>query len=388
MADRLDLLLDVSRLIWRRWKGRHPTGIDRVCLAYLKHFGPRAQAVVQHDLFRRILSPNASQALFALLEAPSQRFRVKLLPTMVRHLRGLDRRGEGRFYLNVGHTGLDSPAYRHWLRKHDVKPIYLVHDLIPVTHPEFCRAGEEQRHRNRLRTVLSTAAGVVANSDATLSDLAQFARDEQLGMPPAIVAWLGVDRHPAVARKPATPKRPTFVVLGTIEGRKNHLLLLDVWSRLVERLGDKAPQLLIIGQRGWEAEEAFALLDRSSRLRGHVIEISDCSDEDLAAHLASARALLFPSMAEGFGLPLLEALGAGVPVLASDLPVFRELAGDIPTYLSPLDNPGWEEAILDFARPKSARRAAQLKRMKGFRPPDWSGHFAAVEDWLASLPQP
>ena len=74
MSDDSPFLLDVTRLIWRRWKGRLPTGIDRVCLAYLRYFAPNAQAVVQRDGFRRILDSKASQELFGLLDDPSGSF--------------------------------------------------------------------------------------------------------------------------------------------------------------------------------------------------------------------------------------------------------------------------------------------------------------------------
>jgi glycosyltransferase involved in cell wall biosynthesis len=174
-------------------------------------------------------------------------------------------------------------------------------------------------------------------------------------------------------------------VLGTIEARKNHDMLLNVWSRLIDRLGSNAPRLLIIGQRGWEAENIFHRLDREEWLRGHVLELNRCSDGELTQHLASARALLFPSLAEGYGLPLVESLGLGVPVLASNLPVFREIAGTVPTYLDPLNGAAWEEAILDYASSESRARAAQLERIKSFRPYDWKGHFDRVEAWLRTL---
>jgi glycosyltransferase involved in cell wall biosynthesis len=151
---------------------------------------------------------------------------------------------------------------------------------------------------------------------------------------------------------------------------------------LIDRLGTSAPRLLIIGQRGWEAESVFNLLDRSEKLRGHVVELSGCSDQELANHLASARALLFPSLAEGYGLPLVEAFARGVPVIVSDLPVFREIAGDMPTYLDPADEAGWEAAILDYAQLDSATRAAQVERIRSFRQPEWNGHFEIVERWL------
>jgi glycosyltransferase involved in cell wall biosynthesis len=384
VPDDAPLLLDVTRLIWRRWKGRHPTGIDRVCLAYLRHFGGRAQAVVQHERFRRILDRKASAELFDLLDAPTGRFRTRLATEVLRNLTGYFRNGNGRLYLNVGHTGLDSPGLRSWVSRSGVRPIYLVHDLIPMTHPQFCRPGESRRHEERMRTVLGTGAGVIANSEATLGTLGQFARSEGVPMPPGLMAPLGSKvLRPSVCEGQSA--RPSFVILGTIEGRKNHLLLLEIWSRLIDRFGSDAPQLLIIGQRGWQAEAVFEILARSDKLRGHVFELDDCSDEQLAQHLATARALLFPSHAEGYGLPLVEALGAGVPVLASDLPVFRELCGDVPDYLPTRDSSAWEAAILDYARPDGSARAAQLQRMKGFEPPSWEAHFTLVERWLSTL---
>jgi glycosyltransferase involved in cell wall biosynthesis len=383
VTDDAPYLLDVTRLIWRRWKGRFPTGIDRVCLAYLRQFGGRAQAVIQHNHFRRILDRCASRALFDLLEGPPDRFRRQLPGGVLRNLRGLNAEGHGRLYLNIGHTGLDSPGFRDWVGRSNVRPVYLVHDLIPITHPEFCRAGEADRHRRRIRTVLTTAAGVIGNSQATLDELTFFAREEQLPKPQGISAWLGSDPLPAPTASESD--RPTFVVLSTIEARKNHLMLLRIWSKLIDELGSQAPRLLIIGQRGWEAEPVFDLLDHSEKLRGHVVELSRCSDSQLSDHLASARALLFPSLAEGYGLPLVEALGIGVPVIASDLPVFREIGADIPTYLEPRDEHAWRAAILDYSREDSAERQSQLRRMKAFKAPSWTSHFATVEGWLKSL---
>ena len=93
VTNNAPFLFDVTRLIWRRWKGRLPTGIDRVCLAYLRHFAARSQAVIQHDRFRRILGIEASHALFALLEKPDG-FRAKLPFGAMRHWRGLDAQGD------------------------------------------------------------------------------------------------------------------------------------------------------------------------------------------------------------------------------------------------------------------------------------------------------
>jgi glycosyltransferase involved in cell wall biosynthesis len=378
------LLLDVTRLVWRRWVGRHPTGIDRVCLAYLDHFGPRAQAVLHYKGLRRILGRSASTALFQLLLDPPARFRGGLVSVLAGRARAFGQPGKNRLYLNIGHTGLDQQGFQTWAHRSDLRPVYFVHDLIPITHPRYCRVGEAEKHRLRMRTVLQTARGVIGNSQTTLDSLANFARAEGLSNPSGVAAWLGAT--PLLPPRTQRPlSRPTFVVLGTIEARKNHGLLLSVWSRLVEQLGDAAPKLLLIGQRGWEAQAVFDRLDMDASLRGSVQELSRCLDEELARHLAGARALLFPSKAEGFGLPLVEALGMGVPVIASDLPVFREIGQGVPTFLPPDDEAAWERAILDFADEQSPERAAQLGRMSNFRLYSWDDHFRQVEDWLATL---
>jgi len=115
-----------------------------------------------------------------------------------------------------------------------------------------------------------------------------------------------------------------------------------------------------------------------------VIEVSGASDADLATYMHHAQALLFPSFVEGYGLPLVEALSAGVPVIASDLEVFRELAGSRPTYLDPLDGLGWLRAITSVASP--ARDPHDRANRQPFSAPRWSDHFAIVDAALESIP--
>jgi glycosyltransferase involved in cell wall biosynthesis len=143
-------------------------------------------------------------------------------------------------------------------------------------------------------------------------------------------------------------------------------------------MGELTPRLVVIGQRGWECENVLDLLERSEPVRQSVIELGRCSDQELATWLGHARALLFPSFAEGYGLPLMEALAAGVPVIASDLPVFREIAGAVPEYLDPLDGLGWRNMVQEYASPGSTRRSAQCLRLAGFRSPTWAQHFERV----------
>jgi glycosyltransferase involved in cell wall biosynthesis len=81
-------------------------------------------------------------------------------------------------------------------------------------------------------------------------------------------------------------------------------------------------------------------------------------------------------------LPLAEALASGVPVICSDIPVFREVGREVPDYIDPLDLFAWRDAIVDYSHPDSPRRAAQLQRLAHWRPPGWSAHFEIVEGAL------
>lgn len=383
MDDR-PLLLDVSRMVWRVWSSRLPTGIDRVCLAYLERFADRALAVVQRGEFRMVLSATQSDALFALLREGGRGFRPRLVALLGQAILRRERVAmAGKLYLNIGHTGLDAPGLPAWLARRRLRPVFLIHDLIPITHPEFCRDGEDLRHKARMRHALSSAHGIIANSRATLEALTAFAASDGLSMPESMVAWLGADEQVDPVPLPP-PARPSFVTIGTIEARKNHLLLLHIWERLAARMGPNTPELILVGQRGWEADDVFALLDRSPRLKGHVRELGRCDDATMLATIDQARAVLLPSFIEGFGIPLVEALQRGTPVIASDLPVFHEIAGEIPLYLDPLDGQRWKTAICDFLT-DSSERQRQLAAIPDFRPHSWEDHFNRVEVWLSEL---
>jgi glycosyltransferase involved in cell wall biosynthesis len=186
-----------------------------------------------------------------------------------------------------------------------------------------------------------------------------------------------------IFREPATPDEllrdhPFFIQCGTIEPRKNHLVILQVWRELVARHGKAAPKLLLVGVRGWENENIVDLLDRSQALRDHVWEVSGLPTPVLKRLMGSARALLMPSFAEGFGLPVAEAIAVGVRVIASDIPVFHEIADGAFTPIHPIDGEGWRREI---------ERLADLPRAAGPGPgPDrHENFFSTIEAFVGSL---
>jgi glycosyltransferase involved in cell wall biosynthesis len=402
------IVLDVSRLLSRAER-RVPTGIDRVEHAYaeglLRVARHRLRYAAVHPLGRFCHLPTARTRAFVERigqewenqmpttpagegsDARTLAWRIQASMILPRTAPRFLRQEDGRpTYLLVSHHHLHQPeAIQAARRKLGAAFVCFIHDLIPIEFPEFGRAREADKHRRRIRTAARFADGFVVNSASTRDALLPFMREAGREVP-LLVAPLGVHDMPgagagAGAELPAAPRteeRPYFLYVGTIEPRKNHLLLFNIWRRLVQELGPAAPRLVLVGQRGWENEMVVDVLERSELLRDHITEHNALPDKQVQALIAGARAVLLPSFAEGYGLPLAEALSAGTPVLCSDLPALREVGGDAPEYLDPLDGLGWAAAIHDYLDPASPRRAAQLARIGGWSRPGWAGHIEAV----------
>jgi glycosyltransferase involved in cell wall biosynthesis len=390
-----EIILDITRLLSRVLHPT-PTGVDRVEMAYARGLLEtvpdrlRFAAVHPSGVYGR-LPTTAVQRFLDTTEQRwrdeglgSQSLRVFAAKALLSLRPRFARRSEKSLYLQPSPNNLIKPALmRAFQKRENARLVCLVHDLIPIQYPEYARPGGADLHARRMWTVASLADGIIANSHATLDALRPWL-DRAGRSPLTTVAHLGTDSRPPAA--PYAADRPYFICVGTIEPRKNHLLLLHLWRAMAERRGpESVPKLVLIGRRGWENEQVIDLLERCPVLKDCVEEHSGLPDREVQARIAGARALLLPSFAEGYGMPVTEALALGVPVLCSDLPALREAGGDVPLFLDPLDGPAWSRAIDDLAAPDSAERAAQLARLAGWHAPSWPQHIAIVLELLHKL---
>jgi glycosyltransferase involved in cell wall biosynthesis len=296
---------------------------------------------------------------------------------------------QGSVYVNVSQFPLWVAGYFRWLKQRpDVKPVFFIHDLLPLEVPEYFRKGEYWRHQRRLENLARFGAGAIVTTDVVRGALTRHLAQLGRGDMPILVAPTPV--APIFSRReavdPELSTHPYFIVCGTIEPRKNHLLLLQIWRELVRRDGASAPKLIVIGTRGWENENVVDLLDRCRTIGDHVIEVSGLSTPSFKRLLDGARAMLMPSFAEGYGLPVAEARAAGVPAIVSDLDVFREIGGGLVTAISPIDGEKWLETIRAFARtPQSEPRAAVPALGNGASAADAEGYFSNIETFLGGL---
>ena len=226
--------------------------------------------------------------------------------------------------------------YRVWLaaaqaRSQGARVVLMVHDLIPIRHPELCPPLFTEVFRHWLIRMLGCCDMVICNSAATEADLLAWCWETKLPPPRSGHFRLGCDLPKATGGKVRellaafmSSSVPVFAAVGTIEPRKNYPMLLSTFERLWR---DGVAAHLVIAGRATAEERDFVV-----RLRNHpeqgkrLLNLFNASDHELSFLYTHARSLVLVSIAEGFGLPLVEARMHGCLVIASDIAAFRELA--------------------------------------------------------------
>jgi glycosyltransferase involved in cell wall biosynthesis len=283
-------------------------------------------------------------------------------------------------YLNVGQVGLAVDRLLEWLpRRPDIKPVFMLHDTIPLEHPEFVPSSSRAFHARMIANTARHAHGLIVTTEsakrAILAALDERAPPlERVFSSPLPVNDLFLQPVCGEDFSPAS----YFVFCGSIEPRKNLLLLLTAWKKIVGELGAAAPKLVVVGARASYISETAAILDFCAAIRDHLVEVEGLSTNGLRILLAGAKALLMPSLAEGFGIPIIEALACGTPVIASDIAAHREAGGEAVQYLDPTDAPAWARAIVSHhLNPAGAR----IEREIG----DWPSYCSALSDFITSI---
>ena len=226
------------------------------------------------------------------------------------------------------------------LRQHDVRIYFVVYDLLPIRQPAMFVDGAAPWFARWVSSVASVADGLVCISRAVADDLLDWL-DESPAPHPATLQvgyfHLGADLDASAALAPAPASaaeegvlaqvgaRPTLLMVGTLEPRKMHQQVLAACELLWQAGVDV--NLAIAGKRGWMVDALAAQLEQHAERGRRLFWLEGASDAALEGLYQGSAALVAASSGEGFGLPLIEAAQRGLPVIARDLPVFREVAG-------------------------------------------------------------
>jgi glycosyltransferase involved in cell wall biosynthesis len=258
--------------------------------------------------------------------------------------------------------------------------VVTVHDTVPFTHPETLTRRGAAWHQAMIQRAARRANAIVVPTVAVAEDLARHAPGPATVavVPHGVPEPFRVDIEPALAQATASRlKLPDAYVLavGTVEPRKGLDVLIEAMAK---PYGPDLP-LVVVGPRGWGEVDLAALAERHRLAPGRLRVLGRISDDDLAVVLRRAAVLAVPSRAEGFGLPVLEALAVGTPVVHSDVPALVEVAGDAGVAV-PRDDArtlaATLRAVLDDG-PGTERRVAQGR----LRAEAFTWQHAAAELW-------
>lgn len=275
-----------------------------------------------------------------------------------------------------------------------VRIVTLVYDMIPVTHSQFMTPLVRYTFRRGLLATARISVGLLTISDFCVGEIRRFLAPH-VTPPPVRRFHLGHDLAGAEPDRPVgssafgdaaaafwRSQGPTFLMIGSIEPRKGHALVLDgfdlAWSRGSEG------KLLIIGRPGWDMEAFLARYATHPERGRRLLIASDMADADVAEAMRRGDAGIVASAVEGFGLPLVECLAAGLPVFAANIPVFREIANGSAAFFRRDDPATLAALIREFPQARPALQACA----DAFVWPDWNAAGAMFVAALRDLADP
>lgn len=248
--------------------------------------------------------------------------------------------------------------------------VVTIHDISFLRNPAWFRADRALYYRKAIKMTLNRAAMVITGSQYTACDLEEmlgFSRERVRVTPYAARSEfrpLDEAAQQAVRTKYKLPNR-FFLCLGTFEPRKNLERCVLAFSQIAAKLSS---DLVLAGRWGWKTRGLRAVLN-DSPYAGRIHLPGFIMDEDLPAVLSAATALLYPSLYEGFGLPVIEAMACGTPVVVSRASSLPEVAGDAALYVDPYDTEALSQALIALDSEEQLRctlREKGLQRAKTF----------------------
>jgi alpha-1,2-rhamnosyltransferase len=255
--------------------------------------------------------------------------------------------------------------------------IAVIYDIIPISHPELVDAKNVTNFEANLPKLYACADGFLGISDFTKSALMRYFQNQpyatDLGAKHFDFFHLGaeldaIDPHGnvrTIIKKPFSTGSSVYLMVGTVEPRKNHKYLLEIFDLLWLK-GIQA-SLVIVGKVGWLCDDIIEAIHSHPMYGARLFFFTDATDAELDYCYSHAKALLFPAIIEGFGLPLIEAQKKGLPVFASDIPVFREVAQDSAAYFDNTNPQALASMLLEYERTGIFPAAGP----RGFTWPDW-----------------
>lgn len=222
-----------------------------------------------------------------------------------------------------------------------LKVIHFIHDMIPVYHPQFFGPGFPRSYMEYMYDAIAVTDSVVTNSKASKGDIERFCLETGLSQPPIQVVRLSdVLDNESIPRRPSDLPEGEFIMcVGTIEVRKNHRLLYQTY-KLAALEGVDLPHLVIVGRPGWLVKDLLFEIQTDPVTQAKITILNNSTDAELKWLYQNCKLSVYPSVYEGWGMPIAESLAYGKMCLSSSTSSMPEIAGELIDYFSPFDPRG------------------------------------------------
>lgn len=256
--------------------------------------------------------------------------------------------------------------------------IITIHDLISIIYPQFFANGEDSLMKKVVHNIGSDDWAICV-SNSTKNDFCNYRSD----FDPARIFVIHLaasdlffpcgddEKIRSVKKKYRVPDGPYILSLNTLEPRKNMAHTIRTFAQMVEQEKIRDLSLVLVGTKGWLYDEIFEELSKIPMLKNRIIVTGFAANEDLAALYSGAVAFVYPSFYEGFGLPPLEAMQCGVPVITSNTSSLPEVVGDAGIMVSPTDGDSLCQSMLDIYKSDSLRKSMSLKSIEQAKKFSW-----------------
>ena len=279
----------------------------------------------------------------------------------------------------------------HTCNNNQLRLATVIHDIVPVKFPEWMPSGYAKTFIDHLKSLMQNSDLLLAVSQNTRKDMLEFAQKNGFLIPDIEVFregdvileedsyGQGLESESVLAKL----KPDSFVLnVGAIHFRKNPQLLYNIWLRLVDELGKKAPKLVIVGGVAWNSNDFASLLQRNEQLKEFIIVLKNISDRELSWLYRNCMFTVYPSLYEGWGLPVAESLCYGKLCITSNVSSIPEIAPELTKLIDPLDTMAWYNTIKFYAKSKDARRAAEKSIQESYKVTSWSDSASELKSLL------
>ncbi|KTT65522.1 hypothetical protein NS383_10360 [Pseudomonas oryzihabitans] len=300
----------------------------------------------------------------------------------------------GDIFLSMG-LDWDSSWYPHLhdiKRKYGIQVITCCYDLIPVLFPQYCVGNVAEKFTSYFVDLAHASDLILCISQQTQRDLVKLL--DETGAPPTRTAVFPLGDNVPEGNEPPSEElrklteRPFILFVSTIERRKNHQLLYKAYHLLcAEGYADSIPNLVFVGMSGWGVNDLLMDIELDPLTKGKIFQFTHITDSALRYLYERCEYFAYPSLYEGWGLPVGEALSLGKVVLASDQGSLPEVGGDLVTYLDAWNPRAWATEILRLAQQPAvlAERAARVR--EEYRPRTWLDGARVVAELVSHFEQ-